>query len=101
MKRVRCKCGVEHECAARLSNLERATKAARARLPRITHGKIDVAGAEAAPEPAGERRDEMVEMVEQPEVDRGDARSLRPDAVESAQEAQARKFIERHQKKPT
>jgi len=82
------------------------------RLPRITHGRIDVAGTAAAPEPAGERRDEVVEVVKQSEVDEDHgggseveeppirARHAKPDAVESAQEAQARKFIEQHQKKP-
>lgn len=31
MKLVRCKCGVTHECAARMSNRERAQRAAAAR----------------------------------------------------------------------
>src|SRR5580704_16900348 len=107
----RCTCGVEHECAS-LDPVENGKKAARARLPRITDGKVDVAPKAVAPEPAGERRDEVVEMVKQSEVDEGHggggeveeppirARHAKPDAVESAQEAQARKFIEQHQKNP-
>lgn len=32
VKLVRCRCGHEHQCPARLSNRERAAKAARARV---------------------------------------------------------------------
>jgi len=32
MKLIRCRCGDEHECVARLSNRERAVKAAKSRV---------------------------------------------------------------------
>ena len=44
MKLITCICGHQHQCSARMSNVERAKKAARSR-PRITDGKIDVADA--------------------------------------------------------
>lgn len=85
MKRVRCKCGVEHECAARLSNQERATKAARARLPRVTDGKIDVAGGAAHPEPQMERGGPLaVQATDSPQVEQtagGNNKKAGPGAV--------------------
>jgi hypothetical protein len=47
MKLVRCICGHEHTCSARMSNIERARKAARSR-PRMTDGKIEKRGASEA-----------------------------------------------------
>ena len=70
VKRVRCKCGEEHECAARLSNLERATKAARARLPRITNGTIETSAVPAqcpsTPDQGPDVRADVAPTVEQP-----------------------------------
>lgn len=63
MKLVRCKCGDEHECSARLSNRERAEKAARARVgSRQTQGAADASGAHnpvpvgSTPSPATKER---------------------------------------------
>ena len=97
MKQVRCICGHEHECVARLSNVERAQKAARARMPRITGGKIDVAIESSQKVPFNPPPKDS--SVPRP------AGAMRPHnlggelAVESAKERIQREYVERMTRK--
>jgi hypothetical protein len=51
MKLVRCECGHEHNCPARLSNKERAVKAANARLKRTPAMELIAAIGKTLPNP--------------------------------------------------
>lgn len=95
----KCKCGATHECPL-MDPVDNGRRAALARRPRITNGRIDVAGAAAASEPEAERSpglasvaipDAEPRMVHQRRVGASD--------IESAQEKQAKAFIERMTKK--